>query len=144
MPDLNDPPASPAGDPDPAEGTTPEVDPVGAEGDTEMFPREVVEKLRRENASYCDRAKSAEARTDELARALFTARVAATGKVDPSAVTEVRFDADILDDPDAIAQAVDNAIAERPFIKARKVSGDAGQGERGEGAGATTFADLFR
>jgi hypothetical protein len=62
------------------ENTDTPTDPNG-DGRGDMFPREYVEKIRKESAGYRDRAKTADARVDELTRALFTARVAATGKL---------------------------------------------------------------
>lgn len=109
------------------------------DGDT--FPREVVEKLRREAAGYRDRAKTAEAHAEELSRALFTARVAATGKLaDP---TDLPYTAELLDDTDALTSAVDALIAAKPHLKARRVSGDAGQGVRGHDQPLPTFSSLF-
>ncbi|MDA2893059.1 hypothetical protein PDG61_19210 [Mycolicibacterium sp. BiH015] len=119
---------------DDAEVTTPD------DGDT--FPREVVEKLRRESAGYRERAKTAEARAEELARQLFTARVAATGKLaDP---TDLPYTAELLDDDDALSAAVDSLTAAKPHLKARRVAGDAGQGVRGEDRGLPTFSSLFQ
>ncbi|MDX1873986.1 hypothetical protein SBI67_17835 [Mycolicibacterium sp. 120266] len=103
---------------------------------------EVLAKVRREAKNLRERAKAAEARADELARALFTARVAATGKVENAA--EIPFDADVLDDDDALTAAIDAAITERPYIKARKVSGDIGQGVRGDQTGPKDFSGLLR
>lgn len=99
-------------------------------------------KVRREAKNLRDRAKAAEARADELARELWTARVAATGKLDNPA--ELPFDAEILDDTDAINQAIETAIAQRPYIKSRKISGEVGQGQRGESPGPHDFSGLFR
>jgi hypothetical protein len=123
--------------PDPTETEADETPDASTEetNDTEAleaktFPLDYVEKVRRESAGYRDRAKTAEARADELARALFTARVTATGKVENPA--EIAYNADILDDADALSQAIDDAITERPYIKARKVTGSVGQGSRGD------------
>lgn len=133
--------------PDAGDTTEASTDPAGSETDetpdvttedadneaeADSFPRNVVEALRRESAGYRDRAKAAEARADELARALFTARVAATGKLENPA--EIAYNGDILDDADAITQAIEAAITDRPYIKARKVTGSVGQGSRGEDA----------
>lgn len=112
---------------------------VNEDGDT--FPRDYVEGLRRESAGYREKAKAAEARADELARALFTAQVAATGKVENPA--EIPFDAAIVDDIDAINAIVDAAITTRPYIKARTFA-PVGQGERGNHAGPQDFSTLFR
>lgn len=99
-------------------------------------------KVRREAKNLRDRAKTAEARVDELARALFAERVAATGLVENPA--EITFDADALDDADALADLIGAAIGERPYIRARKFGGDAGQGQRGNNAGPVDFSALFR
>lgn len=95
----------------------------------ETFPRSYVEKLRKENQGYRQRANTAEARVDELSRALWAARVEATGEVENAA--EVRYNADIADDADAITEAVHAAVSERPYIAKRKVSGSVGQGVTG-------------
>lgn len=104
--------------------------------------QENLRKLRSESKNLRERAKAAEARADELARALFTARVAATGLVANAA--EIPFDADVLDDADALTAAIETAIADRPYIKARKVYGDAGQGDRGNVTGPKDFSGLFK
>lgn len=99
--------------------------------DTEpdTFPREYVENLRKENADYRTRAKTA----DDLAKRLHTELVRATGKLaDP---TDLPFDAAHLDDPDTLAAAVDALIEAKPHLKARKVTGNVGQGESGGSAG---------
>ncbi|MDN6537105.1 MAG: hypothetical protein L0K73_09920 [Corynebacterium variabile] len=73
-------------------------DPGSDEQDT--FPRAYVEKLRKENAGYREKAK----RTEALERRLHHALVAADGRLaDPS---DLPFDAAHLDDPDALAAAV--------------------------------------
>jgi hypothetical protein len=111
--------------------------------DAQTYPARVVRDLRNENAKHRTRAKDAEARAEELGRALFISRVEATGKVENAA--EIPYNADILDDPDAIAEAVDAAIAERPYIAKRKVQGSIGQGERGRHVTAPQdFSALLR
>lgn len=113
-----------------------------SDDETVTYSRADLQKLRADAAKYRTRAKDAEAKVDELARALFAARVAATGKLANPA--EVLFNADILDDADAINEAVDAAIAERPYIRARRIAGDVGQGPRGENTAPTDFSGLFR
>ena len=71
----------------------------------ETFPREVVEKLRQENGRYRQRAQQA----DTLARRLHLELVRATGRLaDPS---DLEFDEEHLDDPDALVAAVDELLA---------------------------------
>jgi hypothetical protein len=68
-----------------AEVTTPETAEETSEGQPETFDRPYVETLRKESAGYRDRAKTAEARAEELAKRLHTSLVTATGKLaDPS------------------------------------------------------------
>ena len=118
-----------------------DVSGVDSEDGTITYKRSDIEKLRRESKGYRDRAQTAETRADELARALFTARVAATGKVENP--NEIAYTADILDDVEAINQAVDEAISGRPYIKARSF-GPVGLGERSNSTGPQDFSELFR
>lgn len=110
----------------------------GSEPDT--FPRSYVEQLRRESAGYRDKAKQAAEEADQanayaegFMRRLHTALVAATGKLaDPA---DLEFDAEHLMDEDNLNAAIDALIADKPYLKARRVAGDVGQGNRGEAAG---------
>lgn len=96
----------------------------------DTFPRPVVEKLRRESADRRERARTAEARADDYAHRLHTALVKLDGRLtDPAALP---FNADHLDDADALAAAIDNLVAERPELKARRAAGDIGAGTRGD------------
>lgn len=98
------------------------------EDDAETFPREYVEKLRKENADARVKAK----RADDLAARLHTALVAATGRLaDPS---DLEFDDAHLEDADALNAAVDALLARKPHLASRRPVGSIGQG-------ATTPAD---
>lgn len=100
--------------------------------DEDTFPRHVVEKLRDENAKYRQRA----ARADDLAHRLHTALVTATGKLhDPE---DLPFDEEHLDDPEALAAAVDDLLARKPHLASRKPVGNIGQGA----SGSTSTVDL--
>lgn len=100
------------------------------EGDA--FPRSYVEKLRDESAKYRQRA----ARADDLAHRLHTSLVQATGRLqDPS---DLPFDETHLDDPEALTQAIDDLLAEKPHLASRTPRGDIGQGV----AGAEQNTDL--
>ncbi|MBI3227181.1 MAG: hypothetical protein HYZ39_19205 [Mycolicibacterium cosmeticum] len=129
---------------DEAQVTTPETDPAAPEGDTgaHTFPRAVAEKLRKESATYRDRAKTAEARVDELSHALFQARVAATGKL--ADATDIAYNAKLIDDPEALVVAIDDLLSRKPHLKARSTTGDIGQGQRGDETAPTDFSTLFR
>lgn len=91
----------------------------------ETFPRKVVEELRRESARYRERARVA----DGLARRLHTELVRATGRLaDP---TDLPFDAEHLDSPEALDAAVGGLLEAKPHLASRRPVGDVGQGRRG-------------
>lgn len=124
---------------DAEEATT---EPVPAEEpdttEPDLFPREVVEKLRQENAKYRHRAQQA----DSLAERLHTELVRATGKLaDP---TDLPFSPEHLDDPEALAGAVEDLLVRKPHLAARRPSGDIGQGRRGTASSEVSLADILR
>lgn len=104
----------------------------GDGGDPDMFPRAYVERLRKQSAGYRERARqvdAAEARADALARRLHTALVAADGRLaDPE---DLPFDAAHLDDAAAMRNAIAELVEAKPHLKARRVAGDIGAGDRG-------------
>lgn len=102
------------------------------------FSRAYVEKLRRENAGYRERAQ----RADELAARLHTALVAATGRMaDP---TDLAFDAAHLDDEQALSGAIDELLTRKPHLASRRPFGDVGQGNRGGTVEPVNLADMLR
>ena len=104
----------------------------------DMFPREVVEKLRQENGRYRQRAQAA----DTLAHRLHTELVRATGRLaDP---TDLPFDAEHLDDPEKLAAAVDELLDTTPHLASRKPTGDIGQGQRGPASGSFSLLDTLK
>ena len=106
--------------------------------DAQTFPRAYVEKLRQEAADARVRAK----RADDLARELFTARVAATGRLaDPN---DLPFDDALLADMPALEAAIDELVAQHPHYAARRPRGDVGQGATGSDAGTVNLAGLLR
>lgn len=108
-----------------ADESATDTDDTATEDDAETFPRSVVERLRQENGKYRQRAQQA----DALAQRLHTELVRATGRLaDP---TDLPFDAGHLDDPEALAAAVDELLAKRPHLASRRPVGDIGQGPRG-------------
>lgn len=101
-----------------------------AEGDS--FPRPYVEKLRKENAAYRERAKDAEMQRGVLSARLHVALVEATGLLaDPH---DLPYDPDHLDDPEALQAAIEELLAAKPHLRSRKPSGDVGQGVKGQPA----------
>lgn len=119
------------------EGSVSEQTPVtGAdEGDTsdagsmneeqQTFDRKYVEKLRKENAGYREKAK----RSEELEQQLHAALVRLDGRLaDPA---DLPFDAGHLADEEALAAAVTELVNRKPGLKAQQLRGDVGAGKRG-------------
>ena len=107
------------------------------ESEAETFPREYVEKLRKENADARVKAK----RADDLAARLHTALVAATGRLaDPS---DLEFDDAHLDDEDALNAAVDALLARKPHLASRRPVGSIGQGATAP-ADSVSLAGILR
>lgn len=104
------------------------ADSSAPEEEDDTFPRSVVEKLRKENAGYREKAKKAET----YARELFYARVAATGRL--ADADDLPFDEALLDDHDALVGAVEDLVARKPHLASRTPRGDVGQGLSGAGA----------
>ena len=99
-----------------------DVDGSDDPSDAETFPREYVEKLRKEAADARVKAK----RADDLAVRLHTALVAATGRLaDPS---DLPFDEAHLEDADALSAAVDALVSVKPHLASRRPFGAIGQG----------------
>ena len=94
--------------------------------DPETFPRDYVVNLRKESAGYRERAK----RADDLAQRLHTALVDASGRLADS--RDLPFDEAHLDDPEALQEAIQTMLTERPHLASRKPMGDIGQGATSE------------
>ena len=110
-----------------------ETEPV--DGDT--FPREYVERLRRESAEHRTRAK----RADDLAARVFRLEVAATGRLaDPA---DLAFDEALLDDPAALTAAIDDLLSRKPHLASRRPTGTVDQGVRETGDTPVTWGSLF-
>ncbi|WP_431711105.1 hypothetical protein [Glutamicibacter uratoxydans] len=92
------------------------------EEEQDTFPREYVEKLRKEAAGHRDRAK----RADDLAQRLHTALVEATGRLADS--RDLPFEESHLDDPAALTAAIDGLLEDKPHLATRRPSGSIGQG----------------
>ena len=125
--------SAPAEDPAGTEPAPAEDDEDDEDGDT--VPRSYVKRLRERSAGYRTRANAAEARADELERALFTERVRALDVLaDP---TDLPFSAELLDDPDALRDAVDALVASRPHYRRRGVATGTGSHEEHAGPGVS-------
>jgi hypothetical protein len=107
---------------------------------SDTFPRVYVEKLRKENATYRDRAKEAEKQRGVVEAKLHFALVQDTGLLaDPH---DLPFDPAHLDDPEALLTAIEELIAAKPHLRSRKPSGDVGQGVKGQPAQPSLLAML--
>lgn len=108
------------------------------ETEPEVFPAKVVKDLRKENARYRERAQQ----SDQLAQRLHVALVAQTGLLaDP---TDLEYAEEHLEDPQALAAAVDDLLERKPHLRARRVAGDIGQGSRGKPGGGVDLLDAMR
>lgn len=117
------------------ESTTDAVE--DATGTPEAFPRSYVEKLRKENAGYRERAQ----RSDDLAQRLHTALVTATGKL--ADATDLPFTEEHLEDPEALNRAIQSLLTDKPHLASRKPRGSIGQGATGA-ADTVDLAGLLR
>lgn len=133
--------------PEPEEGThetsTPEV-PTGElpvedeQEEPDTFPRDYVEKLRKENAGYRDKAKKAE----QYANELHAARVAATGRLaDPS---DLPFDEAHLEDMARLEAAIDELLQSKPHLASRRPKGDVGAGALSSDGANVDLAGILR
>lgn len=106
---------------------TPEADAQdvseGTEDEQDTFPREYVEKLRKESAGYRDKAK----KVDEYAAALWALQVEHTGRLADHTDLPAPEGVDPLD-RDAVTAAVEDLLARKPHLAARRPAGDIGQG----------------
>lgn len=104
----------------------------------DTFPREYVERLRDENAKWRQRAQQA----DDYAQRLHTALVEATGRLaDP---TDLEFNTEHLEDTGALTAAIDDLVARKPHLAARRPSGSIGQGAVGSSSNTVDLAGLLR
>ena len=104
--------------------------------DQDMFPRDVVEKLRRENAAARTKAKD----RDTLAQRLHRVLVEQTGRL--ADATDLPFDEAHLADPEALTAAIDELLTRKPHLAARTFHGNIGQGATTEPASIDLAAIL--
>lgn len=123
-------------------GQEPDTTDEGTEPDPETFPKAYVVQLRTEAKDHRTKAKEATDRADALAKRLHTALVTATGRLaDP---TDLEFDPEHLDDPEALTAAIDGLLARKPHLASRRPVGNVGQGETGGTGGSVDLAALLR
>jgi hypothetical protein len=119
----------------------PEVEPEDELRQT--FDREYVEKLRRSEAGYRQRAR----RADALGAALVTSYAELTGKLaDP---TDLPYSDELCDEHGVpveakVRAAVDELLARKPHLASRRPAGDVGQGARVGEPDGVSLAGLLR
>lgn len=119
---------------DTPEGDTSDTTPE----DGDVFPREVVEDLRRENGRYRQRAQKA----DTYAQRLHLELVRATGRLaDP---TDLPFDEAHLDDGEILTTAIDELLTRKPHLATRRPTGDVGQGTRGSSSAPFSLLQMLK
>lgn len=99
------------------------------ETEPETFDRDYVEKLRKEAGDYRVKAK----RSDDLAAALWSANVTASGRLADATDLAMPEGADPLD-ADAVSTAIEDLLTRKPHLASRALSGDVGQGATGSGS----------
>lgn len=120
----------------PVDGEDQEQEAAPDEEEPEQFPRDYVKRLRKESGDYRGRAKAAEARVEELEQRLHAALVKADGRLaDPE---DLEFAPEHLEDPEALAAAIEDLVKRKPGLRALKYSGDVGAGQRGTPKKPTT------
>lgn len=100
--------------------------------DADTFPRAYVEELRKESAGYRTRVKDLETKLHRL-------QVEQTGALaDPA---DLEFDAAHLESPEALQAAIEELLAAKPHLKARRFAPDAAA--QGAKASASSGVDLL-
>lgn len=93
--------------------------------ESKPFDEQYIKELRAENKRYRQRAKEA----DELAARVHTLLVEKDGRLQDA--TDLPFNPEHLDNPDALDEAITDLLARKPHLKARRATGDIGAGNRG-------------
>lgn len=115
-----------------AENSTPDQGGENDDVSRETFPAAYVKQLRKSEANYRTRAGEVdqlEEKNTALATRLHSALVARDGRLSNPA--DLPFNADHLDDEQALTAAITELIQSRPGLKARSAGGDIGNGNRG-------------
>lgn len=121
----------------------PADDASGVEEDKDTkFDLKYVEKLRKEAGDNRVKAKEQEETIDKLKRRLFLNEVKGLGKLaDP---TDLPYDAELVDDPDKLKEAVDDLLARKPHLGRRVPNGDAGLGVGSEHSSGVDILGMMR
>lgn len=118
-----------------------EVDEVD-EPELNARDRRSLRRANEEAKKYRLESRERQYQIDELRAQLFEARTAAAGVlIDPA---DLPFDPDIVDDPDAIAQAARDLVAERPYLARNRTTSNIGQHEHASSTPAFSLAGAIR
>lgn len=116
------------------------ADDSGAERPESTAPRQVRD-LRREAANYRTQLRAEQDRARDLEQRLHAELVRSTGRLaDPS---DLAYDAEHLDDADALTAAIDELLESKPHLAKRTPRGSIGQGE-GDNTPTTDLASILR
>lgn len=108
----------------------------------DTFPRAYVTELRQEAAGYRKRAEAAEGRAADLAQSLHTALVQLDGRLADAGDLEVDPDTPLT--LEAVSERVTDLLERKPRLSSRALSGDIGQGARGDATGPVDLIGMFR
>ena len=111
--------------------------------DDDTFPRSYVQRLRRRSNGYRLQLRERESDVDRLQRQLFAERLQRLDLVvDHDAVP---YDPALLDDDDALQEHIEGLLADKPYLRKRKVSGNIGQhSSNGVGGSSVSLMDKLR
>jgi len=116
------------------------TDDSGSERPESTAPKQVRD-LRREAANYRTQLRQEQDRARDLEQRLHAELVRSTGRLaDPS---DLAYDAEHLDDADALNAAIDELLASKPHLAKRTPRGSIGQGE-GDHTPTTDLASILR
>lgn len=117
-----------------------DADDDGAGDDGDTTP--ALARARQQAARYRRQLRDTETERDELAAALWVARVDALGVLaDPD---DLPFDPDALHDPDRLRELADELVTRKPHLRSRRIRERAGQGEGSAPGGVSLAAILNR
>src|SRR5690625_2805680 len=113
------------------------------QGNDDTFPRSYVQRLRERSNGYRLQLRERESEVDKLQRQLFAERLQRLDLVvDHDAVP---YDPALLDDDDALQEHIEGLLADKPYLRKRKVSGNIGQhSSNGVGGSSVSLMDKLR
>lgn len=123
---------------EPETATTEETIEQAPDNEPKTFDEAYVKTLRKESATYREKAK----RVDEMGARLHSALVTATGRLQDA--TDLPYDEKYLDDPQALLEAIDGLLQAKPHLASRRPSGFIPQGATPEAGNGFSLAGMLR